>query len=122
MNKKVLIVEDDREVRDSLTSLLEMEGYSAAVADHGRAALDYLRSEKELPCLILLDLMMPVMDGFTFRAEQKADAALGNIPVVVMSAAGNIHEKLPGLEAKAYLKKPMDFDDVVSAVEQYCTP
>ncbi|HET6725169.1 MAG TPA: response regulator [Gammaproteobacteria bacterium] len=120
MNKTVLIVEDDHDVRESLVMLLEMEGYATVVADHGQEALDYLESEPQQPCLILLDLMMPVMDGFEFRARQKSNPSLSDIPVVIMSAAGNIHEKLPGLEAKLYIKKPMDFSEVADAVGRYC--
>ncbi|HET7370948.1 MAG TPA: response regulator [Gammaproteobacteria bacterium] len=120
MNNTVLIIEDDHDVRDSLVLLLEMEGYRVVVADHGRQALDYLEAEPEQPCLILLDLMMPVMDGFEFRARQKENPALASIPVVIMSAAGNVHEKLPGLDPKSYIKKPMDFSDVADAVDRYC--
>ncbi|HET7587458.1 MAG TPA: response regulator [Gammaproteobacteria bacterium] len=120
MTQKVLIIEDDHDVRESLVLLLEMEGYTVVVADHGREALDYLQAAAELPCLILLDLMMPVMDGFEFRARQKENATLASIPVVIMSAAGNVHEKLPGLDPKAYIKKPMDFSDVADAVGRYC--
>lgn len=119
MADTVLIIEDDHDVQDSLALLLEMEGYNVAAADDGRQALDYLEAAPELPCLILLDLMMPVMNGFEFRERQKENPAFASIPVVVMSAAGNIHEKLPGLEAKAYIKKPMEFATVAEAVKRY---
>jgi CheY-like chemotaxis protein len=120
MAKTILVVEDDHDVRDSLSLLLEMEGYHVAVANHGRDALNFLENEQQPPCLILLDLMMPVMDGFEFRQRQREHPAFASIPVVVMSAAGSMHEKLPGLAAEAYIKKPMDFSDVADAVERYC--
>ena len=83
----VLIVDDDLPVRTALKELFETEGYAVALAANGRAALNHLRKGLR-PSVILLDLMMPVMDGWDFRNEQLADPALKDIPVVILTAAG----------------------------------
>jgi len=85
--KKVLVIDDDRAVLDGLSELLESEGYSPVTAQDGRTALDRLRRGVR-PCVILLDLMMPGMDGWDFRHEQLRDNDLKDIPVVVITAAG----------------------------------
>ena len=71
-------------------------------------------------CVILLDLMMPVMDGWQFRQEQVRDAALADIPVIVVSAAGR--ERLEKIQADAYLSKPVDLDELLGCVTQFCRP
>src|SRR5262245_62354165 len=81
----VLIVEDDADLRDMMAQLLSMQGFKAATVANGREALDYLRSGSR-PDLILLDLMMPVMDGWEFRRQQVADPELAGVPVVILSA------------------------------------
>ena len=83
----VLIVDDDLPVRTALKELFETEGYAVALAANGRAALNHLRKGLR-PSVILLDLMMPVMDGWDFRHEQLADPDARNIPVVILTAAG----------------------------------
>ena len=77
----ILVVDDDPDIRDSLREVLEDEGYGTSCVANGREALDFLRSGKR-PCVILLDLMMPVMDGWQFLEEQKRDPALAAIPVL----------------------------------------
>jgi CheY-like chemotaxis protein len=114
----ILIVEDDSDLRDMMSQLLTLEGYLPASAANGREALEYLR-EGHAPDLILLDLMMPIMDGWEFRREQERDPELARVPVVVLSAldehrAGDLH-------AQAFLKKPLDFDRLLLLVRQYCT-
>src|SRR4051794_28574938 len=86
-SKLILVVDDDPDLRDTLGQILEDEGYSVAAASNGREALAYLR-ERPAPSLILLDLMMPVMDGWQFRSEQRLDSVLAKIPVLVISASG----------------------------------
>ena len=83
----VLIIDDDLPVRTALKELFETEGYAVALAANGHAALNHLRKGLR-PCAILLDLMMPVMDGWDFRNEQLADPALKDLPVVILTAAG----------------------------------
>src|SRR3954470_23175677 len=83
----VLVVDDDQDIREALCDLLADAGYRAASVANGKEALIYLKSG-ELPCVILLDLMMPVMDGWEFRRQQQGDPRLSKIPVVVITAAG----------------------------------
>jgi CheY-like chemotaxis protein len=115
----ILIVDDDPGIRQLLSVFLNHKGFTAASAANGQEALEYLQSNPELPDLILLDLMMPVMDGATFRHTQRADPALAGIPVVVISAAENIAVQAPTLTADAYVPKPIDFDRLAEVIEQY---
>jgi two-component system, chemotaxis family, chemotaxis protein CheY len=117
MSRRLLIVEDDAEIRASIAELFEAEGYEISMAEDGREALELLRRESEPPGLILLDLMMPTMDGFEFRAEQQKDARLAAIPVLLMSAGGDLGAKAAALGTKGYLKKPFgDLDAILDAV------
>src|SRR6476661_1385409 len=90
----VLVVEDDDDTRDSLQELLGNEGYAVLAAANGAAALSLLRAAPRArtpPCdLVILDLMMPVMNGWDFRARQRADPTLAGIPVLLMSAGGHL--------------------------------
>jgi CheY-like chemotaxis protein len=115
----VLIVEDDYAIRDALMQLLEDEGYAVAGAANGQEALDLLRRHLP-PCLILLDLMMPVMTGWEFRAEQQRDPALATIPVVVVSADRHALTTAADMDAVAILVKPVPLRDVLAIVERYC--
>ena len=99
--------------------VLRALGYDVATAANGQEALDQLRSGPGLPSLILLDLMMPVMDGWQFRDEQKQDPALSAIPVVVVSADGRVDEKASALGAAAYLRKPVEIEDLLATVQQH---
>lgn len=114
----VLIVEDDADLRDMMAQLLSLEGFRAATAANGREALDYLRGSEEKPDVILLDLMMPVMDGWEFRRKQQADPAVADVPVIVLSALDQ--SRAAGVPAEAFLKKPLDFDRLLQLVRQYC--
>jgi len=113
----VLIVEDDADLREMIAQLLALEGFAAHAVANGREALEYLH-DADPPRLILLDLMMPVMDGWEFRREQQRDPKTAGVPVIVLSAldqsrAGNIAEA-------AFLKKPLDFDRLLDLVRHYC--
>jgi CheY-like chemotaxis protein len=115
----VLIVEDRPDTRKSLMLLLEAYGFPAAEAADGRQALDYLRSHPP-PSLILLDLSMPVMDGWQFRAAQRADPALNAIPTVVTSAYHDA-EGSPALEGVAgFHVKPVDPDELLETIRFFC--
>lgn len=116
--RPILIVEDDSDLREMMEQLLTLEGYTAATAANGREALEYLR-RAEAPELILLDLMMPVMDGWEFRREQERDPHLASVPVVVLSALDQ--HRARDIGATAFLKKPLDFDRLLALVRQYCT-
>jgi len=113
----VLIVEDDDDLREMMAQLLSLEGFQAAAVANGREALDYLR-EEDAPGVILLDLMMPVMDGWEFRRRQQADPALAAVPVIVLSALDQ--SRAGDVAADAVLKKPLDFDRLLALVRSYC--
>ena len=113
----VLIVEDDADLRDMMAQLLSIEGFGATTVANGQQALDYLR-EHGSPKLILLDLMMPVMDGWEFRREQQRNPAIAEVPVVVLSALDKA--RAVDLSADAFLKKPLDFDRLLDIVRTYC--
>jgi CheY-like chemotaxis protein len=112
----VLIVEDDAATRDALSIILEDEGFRVRTAANGREAIDLLHSSYR-PKVILLDLMMPVMDGWQFRAAQKLTPSLESIPVVVLSADGNIRQKASAIGAACYLQKPVEINDLLEALQ-----
>src|SRR5215213_8993201 len=116
----ILIVDDDAGIRQLLLLFLEHKGYTAKTVGNGQEALNQLQPEQPLPMLILLDLMMPVMDGASFRQAQLSDPRIAAIPVVVLSAAENIEAQAPLLTADAYIPKPIEFDSLLQIVEQYC--
>ena len=116
----ILIVDDDAGIRDLLTLFLVHKGYAVDSARNGLEALHELQEHRPFPQLILLDLMMPVMDGVEFRQAQRQDPLLAPIPVVVMSAAENIQEQAPLLAADASLPKPIDFDALLTTIEHFC--
>jgi CheY-like chemotaxis protein len=100
-----------------LGRFLELEGFQVELASNGQQALDRLTAGMH-PCVILLDLMMPVMDGWQFRREQVRDRELADIPVIVVSAAGR--ERIAEIDADAYLTKPVDLEQLLERVSQYC--
>ena len=116
----VLVVEDDEDVRDSMVTLLEIEGYKAIGAANGQQAFDLIHAGLR-PCLILLDLGMPVMDGRQFRAAQLRDEKLAVIPVVVFSARPDTEEIATSISAVAALKKPVTYQRLRAVLEQYCS-
>ena len=115
----VLIVDDDRDVRETLVEVLEEQGLIVASASNGAEALDYLREAIDLPNLILLDLMMPVMDGRQFRGEQLKVERLRSVPVWVMTAAGAFYSQ-DGLSAIAgSIRKPVHLVELLDLVGRY---
>jgi CheY-like chemotaxis protein len=117
----ILIVEDDDDIREALTQILQLEGYVVREAVNGREALD-ISTRYPTPSLILLDLMMPVMDGWQFRAEQMKDPSLSKVPVVVISADASVHEKVASFGAASVLPKPISLDRLLRAVEALYPP
>ena len=113
----VLIVEDDTDLREMMAQLLTLEGFQAATVSNGREALEYLE-DQDKPDVILLDLMMPVMDGWEFRRRQQADPDFSRVPVIVLSALDQ--GRAGGLDPVAFLKKPLDFDRLLQLVRSYC--
>jgi CheY-like chemotaxis protein len=120
MKRSVLVVEDDHDLREIIAEVLRQAGVRVGEAVNGASALDLLKRSEELPGVILLDLMMPVMDGWQFRAEQQRDPRLAGIPVIVMSAVTDGEAKAAQLRPAAYLKKPMDLDEVIDVVRRHC--
>jgi CheY-like chemotaxis protein len=113
----VLIVEDDPDLREMMAQLLILEGFQAHAVANGREALDYLHAS-DRPEVILLDLMMPVMDGWAFRRAQRSEPALADVPVIVLSALDA--DRSAEIDAIEFLKKPLDFDRLIELVRQYC--
>lgn len=117
---KVLVVEDNEDIRDAVAESLEDAGYDVWVAANGAIAMDALRNSNDLPCLILLDLMMPVMDGAQFLQEMRRDPRLSALPVVVVTADGSAITKATALGTHGGLRKPVHLDDLLSTVSKYC--
>lgn len=115
----VLVIEDDQDTREMLGRFLELEGFNVETAANGRQALERLGSGIRAS-VIVLDLMMPVMDGWQFRLEQIRDTSLSHIPVIVVSAAGR--DRIDKIKAEAYLSKPVDLDELLERITQYCRP
>jgi CheY-like chemotaxis protein len=115
----ILVVEDDDAIRESIMQLLDAQGYRVTGATNGRGALHYLRKAPVLPGLILLDLMMPVMDGWTFRTQQLADPRLADIPVVILSATNDPAHHAAELHVDEYLQKPLDVPRLLGIVDRH---
>ena len=120
----VLIVEDDADTRELLTTLLSTEGFRPVTAEDGLEALHVLRTvrhgEPDVPCLVLLDLSMPRFGGTEFRRAQLDDPVVASVPVAVMSGAVDAESRGRTLGAVATLAKPLDFDALLSVVRRYC--
>ena len=117
----VLIVEDDADLREMMAQLLTLEGYHTETVANGREALKYLH-EAPRPDVILLDLMMPIMDGWEFRKRQQDDPALADVPVIVLTALDQAQARASDLNGVDFLKKPLDFDRLLELVRRHCRP
>jgi CheY-like chemotaxis protein len=115
-NKHILVVEDDKDIRDTFSEILKSEGFTVTVAENGQVALDFLLKGNATPDLIFLDIMMPVMNGQVFYEKMCAIPDLSGIPVVVISAGT---EKIE-MAATAFMKKPLDLDDVITTALKLC--
>jgi CheY-like chemotaxis protein len=113
---RVLVVDDELDIREAVSEVLAFEGHEVFTAGDGQEALR--RCRVLLPDLILLDLMMPGMNGWDFRATQRRDPAISAIPVVVLSALGRVGT----VEASAFLPKPFGLDDLLEAVRRFAVP
>ncbi|WP_434345619.1 response regulator [Myxococcus virescens] len=112
----MLIVEDYPDLRELMAEVLRMEGYEVFTAADGREGLEQL-SKIRRPCLVILDLLMPVMDGFEFLARLRQDSETASLPVFVVTANSGVD--MPPSVA-AFLRKPMDFGELVALVAQHC--
>jgi len=112
----ILIIEDDEGVRESIAEMLRDEGYDVDVVPDGERAIEYLGCRSP-PTLILLDLLMPTMDGAQFCARQRANSEWARIPVVVMSARRDTAERARSIGAAAWLTKPMHFEELLHVIQ-----
>jgi CheY-like chemotaxis protein len=119
MAQYILVVDDDRDIRDSLVELLTEHGYPAVGASNGAEALAQLETRAPPPALILLDLMMPVMDGREFRERQLENPAWAAIPVIAISAYNDVERQARAL-AVDYLRKPLAMRSLLDAVDRHC--
>lgn len=122
MSCDILLVEDDEDIREVVADILEQNGYHVQSAGDGAEALDKLRAAAvaQLPRAIFLDLLMPVMDGATFRSEQLRDPRLAAIPVVVMSALADGPTRAAALQPTEYLAKPIHSNELVAMASKMC--
>ena len=114
--KSVLIIDDEEGIRESLQLALELEGYDVHTAANGKEGLEVLDRIRR-PCLILLDLMMPIMNGWEFAVAIGKSEPHKSIPVVVVSAFEDQAQELP---VRSVLKKPLDLSILLDVVDQWC--
>ncbi|PTL78369.1 response regulator [Vitiosangium sp. GDMCC 1.1324] len=112
----VLVVDDDPDILEALSEILEAEGFEIRRARNGKEALD--RLEPDPPQLILLDLMMPVMDGWEFAQRMRQKPAVANIPLIVLSADRNVGSKATDIGAVGHLAKPFELNDLLDMVRR----
>lgn len=117
---RVLVVDDDTEIRETIIEVLEEAGYTAVGAADGAEALAQLRDPGDPWCVVLLDLMMPNMDGRTFRAAQLQDPLLSPIPVVIVSATTDVEQAAQELAVAAHATKPLRLALLVELVDKFC--
>ncbi len=115
----VLVVDDDYAVLDSMKDVLEDEGYEVLLAANGLEALKELRKGTR-PCVILLDLMMPVMNGWEFREYQLRDGGLAAIPTIIVTAHSRAEETASELKAASCIRKPVRPDMLLETIGKYC--
>jgi CheY-like chemotaxis protein len=118
MSARILVVDDDEVIRETVRLTLELEGYEVATAGDGLEALEALRKGPR-PDVVLLDLMMPVVDGWQVAAEVDADPALSSIPIVLVTAYAD--RSKPMRRAYPVVKKPFELETLLAAVRQACT-
>lgn len=116
----ILVIEDEDMIRDSLVEFLEDSGYAAVGATDGESALAFLKSARPTPSLILLDLLMPVLDGKEFRERQLSDPALASIPVIVLTAYRDAAKNARELQVGDYLSKPLRLPALLDLVQRHC--
>jgi len=114
----ILVIDDDDDIREVLATLLDEAGFRVVSAANGREALERLREDPQ-PDVILLDLMMPEMDGYQFRAEQQRDPALRAIPTLIVTA-GTVTSRVEALGAEAILRKPVSLRRLVDTIRRFC--
>ena len=116
----MLVVEDDSDALDLIATILEDAGYNVLRATNGLEALARLAEQRGRCDLILLDLMMPVMNGWDFRRKQREILALADIPVILMSAGAHLAAASDGLDPAGSMTKPVDPEDLIAIVKRHC--
>jgi CheY-like chemotaxis protein len=116
----VLVVDDDPDILEALSEILEAEGFEIRRARNGKEALE--RLEPEPPNLILLDLMMPVMDGWEFAQRMRQRPAVADVPIIVLSADRNVGSKAADIGAVGHLAKPFELNDLLDMVRRSLNP
>ena len=119
MAHPVLLVEDDDEVREGLRAVLESQGFDVECAQDGLEALGALWRGFR-PCVILLDVMLPRVDGYVFRNLQRANTRWADIPVIVVSALSELPDRADMLQPLAWFRKPFDVDALTETLTRYC--
>jgi CheY-like chemotaxis protein len=119
---QVLVIDDDEDIRESLIDFLEDHGYQVFGAAHGHDALQKLGQPDLRPCVIILDLMMPVMDGKGFRQEQLRHPELSSIPVIIMSAYKDFAHAAMQLQVTDCLPKPLNLNTLLRVMREHCAP
>ena len=117
----ILVVEDDFAIRETIFEVLDCEGFRVTCAANGAEALlrlDEAFEAGDCPGLILLDLMMPVMDGWEFRQAQRRDPRLAAIPVIVLSAGAGMESRVAALAPAAFIPKPFELDHLLHTVQR----
>ena len=117
----ILVVDDDIASVEALGELLKKAGHDVVCAENGRQALDRLREGRKF-CVILLDVMMPVMNGYEFREEQLRDPSLASIPVFLLTADWSARKKAEELRTEGFFQKPVSPLELLAAVGEYCRP
>lgn len=118
----IFVVDDDPDLRAAVIDVLEEEGYQTLAAENGQVALDLLERATEVPDLILLDVMMPVMNGLTFATELKKVPRLATIPVVLFSAHSEYERIAATVQAAASLAKPLKLETLLAVVDGVLKP
>jgi CheY-like chemotaxis protein len=116
----ILVVDEDDAIRLVISTILTEEGYLVTEAVNGQAALTQLHTSTPLPCVILLDLMMPVMSGWEFLRIRQTDPVVQCIPVVAISASRGVADSVATLKVQQALAKPIDLDRLLATVQRYC--
>jgi DNA-binding response OmpR family regulator len=119
-SKPILIVDDDLAILDMIADLLTYEGYNVVTATKGSAALERIMSER--PALVLLDLMMPEISGWQIVAALKASSRTRSIPIILLSARRDLAETAMELGVTAYLEKPFELDELLTAIQRHAEP
>ena len=122
MKRKILLIEDHEQNRYLASFLLEKHGYAVVSAADGRTGIELARAVK--PALILLDIQLPLMDGYTVARELRSDSALGNIPIIAVTSYAMVGDREKALAAgcNGYLEKPINPDTFVTEIERFLTP